>query len=140
MRRLHTSLSLLFIIVISPVFGAQEEVTFKWTPVKPGTTVAMITVGKATNLPFEFQVQDPRIKKVMLSIDDEFVKMGIKLTHKERAVVGGKVVSSVEFLIKRGVTPGGYELKIRAKDTITGNVIGEGVIPFRVVPAPAVGC
>jgi hypothetical protein len=117
------------------------ETTFKWTPAKAGVTKAQVSLGRAVVCPFEFGITDPKIKKVKFSIKEEKIaKMGIIVADEEVATSEGKAASSAMFSVPAGTRLGNYELTIVAKDAATGEVIGEGIIPFQLLPKGAGGC
>jgi len=135
--------------VTEPISVPKEEspavvsgkTTFKWIPVKAGVTKAQIAIGRGVVCPFEFSGVNPEIKKVKLSIKEEKIaKMGVIVADEEVEIKDGKVASSAMFSVPPGTRLGDYELAIQAKDAQTGAVIGEGVIPFQVLPKGAAGC
>lgn len=135
--------------VTEPISVPKEEspavvsgkTTFKWIPVKAGVTKAQISIGRGVVCPFEFSGVDPKVKKVKLSIKEEKIaKMGVIVADEEVEIKDGKVASSVMFSVPPGTRLGNYELTVQVKDTATGAVIGEGVIPFQVLPKGAAGC
>jgi hypothetical protein len=117
------------------------KTTFKWIPRKAGVKVAEIPLGKSVVCPFEFGINDPAVSKVNFSIkDDKLAQLGIVIAEEEVAVTEGKAASDAMFGITPGTRLGDYELAIVAKNAETGEIIGEGVIPFKVLPKGAGGC
>lgn len=134
--------------VTEPISVPKEEppvvsgkATFKWIPVKAGTTKAQISIGRGVVCPFEFSGVGSEVKKVKLSIKEEKIaKMGVIVADEETEIKDSKIASSVMFSVPPGTRLGNYELTIQAKDAATGVVIGEGVIPFQILPKGAAGC
>jgi len=121
--------------------ATSDKTTFKWIPLRPGVTVAQVGTGRAVVCPFEFTVNDPSITKVTLSIrDDKIAQMGVVIAEAEVDVADGKVASEAMFGVPPGTRLGNYELAIVAKNAETGEVIGEGIIPFQIVPPGIGGC
>ncbi|MBI5049393.1 MAG: hypothetical protein HZC11_00585 [Nitrospirae bacterium] len=117
------------------------KTTFKWIPAKAGVTKAQVSIGRSVVCPFEFGVSDAKTAKVKLSIKEANIsKMGIIVADEEVTVTGGKAASSAMFSIPGGTRLGNYELTVVAKNAATGAVIGEGKIPFQVMPKGAGGC
>jgi hypothetical protein len=120
---------------------SSAKAVFSWTPARPGVKVAQVSTGRAAVNRFQFAINDKSITKVSLSIRDEnVVKMGIVLADEELAVKDGKVATDAMFGLAAGTRVGNYELPIVAKNAATGEVIGEGIIPFQVVPQGVGGC
>lgn len=125
----------------APTEEAPAVTDFKWIPARPGATEAEIPVGKAVVCPFEFVVDDPSISKVSFSIKDEkLAQMGIIIAEEEVDVADGKASSDAMFGIIPGTRYGDYKVTIVAKNAASGEVIGEGTIPFKVLPKGAGGC
>ena len=66
--------------------------------------------------------------------------MGVMISEEEVDVIDGKAATVAWFGIHSGTDFGNYELPIIARNTETGEVIGEGIIPFQVVPSGVSGC
>jgi len=121
--------------------ASAPKITFKWASTKAGATKAQVSIGRGVVCPFEFAGVAPKVKKVKLSIKDEkLAKMSIIVADEEVAVTEGKAASSAMFSVPAGTRLGNYELTVVAKDAATGEVIGEGIIPFQLLPKGAGGC
>jgi len=117
------------------------KATFKWIPGRPGITAAEVPLGKSVVCPFEFDVNDPAVTNVSLSIkDDKLAQMGIVIAEEKVTVAEGKARSDALFGIAPGTRLGEYKLMVVAKNADTGEVLGEGEIPFKVLPKGAGGC
>jgi hypothetical protein len=114
------------------------EVTFSWTPVRPGITVAQIAQGRSVTCPFEFTGLTNYTGTVTLEIKNPKIKeMGIALATP--TVREGRIESAALFNLALGGPIGFHKLVIVAKDD-TGAIIGEGEIPFIALPPGAGGC
>lgn len=118
---------------------AEEATNFKWRARRPGITRAQIALGRAVTLPFEFTITG-NVKKVRFEIPKKFSDLGIDIMEDEVAVKNGMVTSSVLFSVPPGKPLGKFELPITAKDPATGKVLGQGNIPFMLLPPGVGGC
>lgn len=118
---------------------AEEATNFKWKARRPGITRAQIALGRAVTLPFEFTITG-NVKKVKFEIPKKFSDLGIDVMEDEVAVKNGVAASSVLFSVPPGKPLGKFELPITAKDSATGKVLGQGNIPFMLLPPGVGGC
>lgn len=123
---------------VSKVF-AGEATNFKWKARRPGITRAQIALGRAVTLPFEFTIKDG-VKKVRFEVPKKFSDLGIDIMDDEVIVKAGMAASSVLFSVPPGKPLGKFELTITAKDPSTGKVLGQGNIPFMLLPPGVGGC
>jgi hypothetical protein len=127
------------VLEMPEVTPTYEGVTFSWTPVRAGITVAQIAQGRGVTCPIEFsglpadftgpvrlEIKDPKIAEMGVSLDEAEVK-------------DGKIKSAVTFSLAPGGPVGSKRVVIVAKDD-RGNVIGEGTIFFLALPPGAGGC
>lgn len=121
------------------VAHAEEATNFKWRARRPGITRAQIALGRAVTLPFEFTITG-NVKKVRFEIPKKFSDLGIDVMDDEVAVKNGMATSSVLFSVPPGKPLGKFELPITAKDPATGKVLGQGNIPFMLLPPGVGGC
>lgn len=118
---------------------AEEATNFKWKARRPGITRAQIALGRAVTLPFEFTITG-NVKKVRFEIPKKFSDLGIDIMEDEVTVKNGMATSSVLFSVPPGKPLGKFELPITAKDPATGKVLGQGNIPFMLLPPGVGGC
>lgn len=118
---------------------AEEASNFKWKARRPGITRAQIALGRAVTLPFEFTITG-NVKKVRFEIPKKFSDLGIDVMEDEVIVKNGMASSSVLFSVPPGKPLGKFELTITAKDSATGKVLGQGNIPFMLLPPGVGGC
>lgn len=118
---------------------AQEATNFKWRARRPGITRAQIALGRAVTLPFEFTITGD-VKRVKFEIPKKFSDLGIDIMEDEVIVKNGMAASSVLFSVPPGKPLGKFELTITAKNAATGKVIGQGNIPFMLLPPGVGGC
>lgn len=118
---------------------AEEATNFKWRARRPGITRAQIALGRAVTLPFEFTITG-NVKKVRFEIPKKFSDLGIDVLEDEVTVKNGMATSSVLFSVPPGKPLGKFELPITAKDPATGKVLGQGNIPFMLLPPGVGGC
>ncbi|MFN3395453.1 MAG: hypothetical protein ACK4Z9_01495 [Thermodesulfovibrionales bacterium] len=118
---------------------AEEATNFKWRARRPGITRAQIALGRAVTLPFEFTITG-NVKKVRFEIPKKFSDLGIDIMEDEVNVKNGMAASSVLFSVPPGKPLGKFELTITAKDPATGKVLGQGNIPFMLLPPGVGGC
>lgn len=123
----------------APEATPYARVAFTWIPVRPGVRVAQIAQGRSVTCPIEFSGLPANFTgPVKLEIKDQKVaEMGVSLG--EAVVKDGKIKSAAFFSLAPGGPVGSRRLAIVAKDE-GGNVIGEGEIPFLVLPPGAGGC
>ncbi|NOZ77501.1 MAG: hypothetical protein GXO65_07610 [Euryarchaeota archaeon] len=116
-----------------------QELTFSWTPVREGITVAQVAQGRSVTCPFEFSGLPPDYSgEVTVEIQDpEIEGMGISL--KDIKIEDGSIKGGAVFNLKPGGPVGSKKLVIVVKDD-SGNLIGQGVIPFIGLPPGAGGC
>lgn len=119
--------------------NAEEASNFKWKARRPGITRAQIALGRAVTLPFEFTITG-NVKKVKFEIPKKFSDLGIDVMEDEVVVKKGMASSSVLFSVPPGKPLGKFELTITAKDSATGKVLGQGNIPFMLLPPGVGGC
>lgn len=118
---------------------AEEATNFKWRARRPGITRAQIALGRAVTLPFEFTITG-NVKKVRFEIPKKFSDLGIDIMEDEVTVKNGMAASSVLFSVPPGKPLGKFELPITAKDPATGKILGQGNIPFMLLPPGVGGC
>lgn len=118
---------------------AEEATNFKWRARRPGITRAQIALGRAVTLPFEFTITG-NVKKVRFEIPKKFSDLGIDIMEDEVTVKNKVATSSVLFSVPPGKPLGKFELPITAKDPATGKVLGQGNIPFMLLPPGVGGC
>ncbi len=118
---------------------AEEASNFKWKARRPGITRAQIALGRAVTLPFEFTITG-NVKKVRFEIPKKFSDLGIDVMEDEVVVKNRMASSSVLFSVPPGKPLGKFELTITAKDSATGKVLGQGNIPFMLLPPGVGGC
>lgn len=118
---------------------AEEATNFKWKARRPGITRAQIALGRAVTLPFEFTITG-NVKKVRFEIPKKFSDLGIDVMEDEVSVKNGMATSSVLFSVPPGKPLGKFELPITVKDAATGKVLGQGNIPFMLLPPGVGGC
>lgn len=118
---------------------AEEVISFKWIPRRPGITKAQIALGRAVTLPFEFTIKGD-VKRVRFEIPKRFSDLGIDVADDEVDVKDGKAKSSVIFTVPPGKPLGRFELEITVKDAKTGKGLGKGTIPFMLLPPGVGGC
>ncbi len=118
---------------------AEEATAFKWKARRPGITRAQIALGRAVTLPFEFTIRG-NVNKVRFEIPKKFSDMGIDIMEDEVMVKNSMASSSVLFSVPPGKPLGKFELTITAKDAGTGKILGQGNIPFMLLPPGVGGC
>ncbi len=126
------STALMAILFYYGLTDNETNANFRWISPKPALKSVMTTTGNEVSIPFEFRVE-PSISEVRMEIGDKAMElMGVYLDKSVIKVNSGIAASTVTFRLNKAISDGHHRLKIIAKDNATGNVIGEGEIPFNV--------
>lgn len=127
--------SFIFLFAFLFYYGLPENKTnadFRWISPNPALKSVITTTGNSVSIPFEFKVEK-NISEVTLEIEDKTMEhMGVYLEKAAVEVKDGVAASVATFRLTKAISDGHHRLKIIAKDNATGNVIGEGEIPFNV--------
>lgn len=130
---------LIMILLIQPDLRASEDQKgilsgFEWTPTEKGRRFQKVSTNKPISIPFEVYIKE-LISKVSFSISGDFKGFGIHIKDETAAVNDGRTGSLVIFNVPSGMPFGRHNLVISVTDTISGNIIGSGFIPFILLPS-----
>ena len=110
------------------------KVEFQWYPTIPGKTVQEVTTETEVAIPFKFRIKE-RVSLVIFTISKEYRAFGIRIVKRTAHVREGAAISKVDFNVPGGMPLGRHSLVIRVIDSDTGKEIGQGEIPFILLPS-----
>jgi len=113
--------------------AAPDSVEFEWISTPPGQRVIKVATETEIMVPFRVKTKGG-VSRIKFSVPRKFIALGIRVRDSVVTVKSGIASSAVLFNVPRGMPLGRYDLVIMIIDPASNKEIGNGTIPFILLP------